>query len=346
VSPVYASLDASATPVPSHVQLRYDHSQIVMRDPTNQRARDESKHIRSCIKNDKKARLLEEATHQRTQATFGQRKRLHMFDGGCGSGGIIYYAFEAGIHVLVGCDVSGNRVQEARHMYEKMSKDTRSDRSSLVRKRQRNGTADRSMCVGFQHADAFSDETHAHVSVMGPYDIISYFNTLHYATSSLDALRRQFAFWESHLTATGSVIIQTVDSDVLIRRLHQEWTRQHTTFSEQDRANFCAPVPLVLSNRFYRIEWPAHQSLEAIRTGLPYTFSFLASMDATTEYVMMAADLEQLAAEHGLVCTQDQNVLASSTASSASLATRDDEQVVELYRTYVLRRCSLPALLA
>lgn len=195
------------------------------------------------------------------------------------------------------------------------------------------------MFAAFSCADAFAPETHAYASALGPYDIISYFNTLHYAASSEDVLRRQFAFWEQQLTDTGSVIVQTVDADVLMHRLNEEWIRLHTTFSDEEQRTFCAPVPLRLTNRFYAIEWPARQSVQAMHTGQPYTFTFLASMAPTTEYLMRAEDLLRLAGEHGLVCTRDTNTLQGIKSDATRNAlTEDERDVVQLYRTYVFER--------
>jgi hypothetical protein len=317
-----------------------------MRDAASQHLRDQSERVRTWIKENKKKTLAAEARVQFQAGTFQSRKILTMFDGGSGAGGIGSYALDAGITVLVGCDISDERVDEAHAMYDELTRHVVVDKT---RKRRLVGApADMlafyastppALFVSITTMDAFAADTHETVSVVAPYDIMTYFNTLHYAASSRELLEDQFRFWSTALTPTGSVIIQTVDADKLGRYLTAAWNAVSASgvLSDEHEAAYTTPTELHVKNAFFTLTWPANTPIGPLRTGLPYTFSFLASMEDTPEYCIHPHDVHRFAEKYGFDVVQQSNLADDNPHAFRSLD-KDEKEVIALYCTYILRR--------
>jgi len=301
---------------------------------------------------DKRTQLFSAAHEQRNGAMFDRRRRIHMFDSGVGEtdndrGKIVMYAYDAGVHVLIGTDINEVNVAQARNEYAGLADRVR--RPPAQNQPDVNATDIRqahemslSMLAGFIRSDAFNAETQHHAAALGPYDIMTYFNTLQFGVPSMDALRRQFAFWRQQLTDSGVVILQTIDTRVLVARLSDAIVR--LSCDEPDLINvgegWTSSKPLVIENAFYRITWPANVSVATFPTGSPYTISTPVSTAETVAFTIDMADIHTLADEFGFEVNGDDALdVRNAFGADAELShCRAEIETLQLYRTMRLTR--------
>jgi len=306
--------------------------------------------------------LLSDATQtQRNGPTFAMRQRIHMFVGGIDTmhpevGNIVSRAYDAGVHVLIGCDTNEIRVAEAHTHYTQLTERVRLKGPS----QRQNIDPSPSMFAGFSHDDAFTSAAHHHASVLGRYDLMIYFGTLHRAVKSRDDLYRQFVFWKQQLTDTGTVIIETVDTQELCSRLSQLIV--NLALEDEDAVDkddgWTAFKPLVIENTCFRIEWPARKPFAGCPTGVAYQFSLFptspdgtptnissssssssaaaatAASAASTAYFIRTDDILTLADEFGFECTRDLKI----DPHHITTCNQDKLDTLRLFRTFVLSR--------
>jgi hypothetical protein len=111
-----------------------------------------------------------------------------------------------------------------------------------------------------------------------------------------------------------------------------------SAMSSDDIDALCAPEPFRVNKTFYSIEWPAHTPVAPATMGVPYKFSFLASMTDVTEYVIEREAFKAMAQRHGLQCIQDYNLATSYRPTPKLTLTEEELDVVRLYRTYLFQR--------
>jgi len=293
-----------------------------------------------------------------------------MLDKGSGSGGSICYAFDAGVTLLFQIDVAKKRIDEAREEFARLKQrvakhaQTRQIDPNFHDMRQvyqAHATAAQppSMTCVFAAADAFSAQTNAyllnHLRASNlQLDIVTYFNSLHYATTSVQRLEQEFLFCSHVLSTHGTIIIKTIDSDVLEQFLFC------AAFDAGLDTDGSSLDDIVVSNALFSLVWPARQPLTSpLVTGQPYTFSFKDSFANAEEYVLNRTDIEVTAGKCGFYIADSFNLStqyaalqspATSFLKHAShllprlynqipaFMTADEYQTLSLYRCFVLKR--------
>lgn len=309
-----------------HARERYNQSTLVMRASEFSDDRQASERLRTCMKADKKTALQQAARF----VYFNSVKpgdKLSLFDGGCGAGGINFWAYDAGVHVVFGMDVSDARVQESVQVFGSLQDriKNKSFRRRLILPMVSARGQDRDLTCSFAVGDVFSDETHKLVLSKGRFHILTYFNTLHYAASSKDKLLAQVKFWKSALYRNGIVIVQTVDSDMLKTYLKDALSSANT---DDDTA------VVHVSSQFFKISCDK-KTVSTIETGSAYKFSFLASMEETEEYCIERNDLVDIARGEGFRLVDEYNL--AQRCDVRDKLTPDEYKTLALYKTYVFR---------
>jgi hypothetical protein len=360
----------SPTSPVAQVTHAYNVSQQHMRSAAASNERRLTQRFRKIRKHDRKDHVQYAAELVFATDTFRNDPTMRAWDGGCGAGGIVFWAYDAGVHLLIGTDVSEPRIDEARKMATGLALEQADGRVRELR-----ATAPEAMKRFYQHsptmvtsltvADSFLDKTHSNTRCWGPFHIHTYFDSLHYAASSLEHLEAQFAFCEATSVEGSILLIQTLD-DARLKRLLTDrmlelappliarWSSSVADAPspqqiERERAlldKMAWPTDLQVSNSLCTIEWPALVSLTEWKTGMPYHFSFTGSMTRAKEYVICRDDVIQLATKHGYKRVADYNVLdhidqaigGEWVALGSKKLNHDERQTLGLYHTYLFSR--------